>query len=110
MPIVTILAEPHPDAATLVHDVAGAVAHALGLGDGDVIATFVPAGVSAASGSAGAAAGWPVVSIHGGDRGQAKMDAARAAAESAVRSWLGTTALEHGGVWTEWLTPMPEAR
>jgi hypothetical protein len=108
MPIVTILAEPHPDAATLVRDVADAVAHALGLDDGDVIATFVLAGRSAVSGS-GAAAGWPVVSIHGGDRGQAKMDAARAAAESVVRSWLATTALEHGGVWTEWLTPMPHA-
>src|SRR5689334_20359271 len=98
MPIVTVLAEPHPDAATLVHDVADAVAHALGLGDGDVIATFVPAGVSAASGSAAETAGWPVVSIHGGDRGHAKMEAARAAAEAAVRSWLGKAALERGGV------------
>ncbi|MEU1972975.1 hypothetical protein ABZ477_15075 [Microbacterium sp. NPDC019599] len=107
MPVVTVLAEPHPDAAGLVSAVADAVAQALGLGDGDVIATFVSAGPTAVSGSAAAAVAWPVVTIHGSDRGTAKMDAARAATEASVRSWMSAHAVEHEGVWSEWLTSTP---
>ena len=107
MPVLTVHAEPVADVAGLLSALADAVADALELGDGDVIATFVPAGPTVVSGSREPASTWPVVTIHGRDRGAAKMEAARAAAEASVRSSLRAAEVEHGGVWVEWVTPAP---
>ncbi|QKJ18264.1 hypothetical protein [Microbacterium hominis] len=110
MPVVTVTAAPHPGVDRLVLSVAEAVAEALSLGTGDVIATFVPSGASAVSGADAAASVsfWPIVSIHGSNRGREKMDAARTAAESAVRAWTDENRIDCEGVWTQWLTPLPE--
>lgn len=120
MPLVTVTAPPHPERQHLLSAVADAVAQALALGDGDVLAAFVAASAVVASGASpdrsapdGSAPGaaptgaWPIVSIHGGDRGVEAVDAACAAAESAVRDWAHRNAIELEGVWTEWLTPRP---
>jgi hypothetical protein len=109
MPVVTVVAAPHPAAGALVIAIAGAVATALDLDAGDVIATHIPSGVSAVSGAdaASAVSAWPVVSIHGSDRGRERMDAARAAAEAAVRTWCTDHEEPCEGVWTQWLLPMP---
>ncbi|SFR71339.1 hypothetical protein SAMN05428970_1165 [Agromyces sp. CF514] len=115
MPLVTVTAPPHPESQHLLGAVADAVAQALALGDGDVLAAFVAASAVVASGApshgsapdAAPTSAWPIVSIHGGDRGVEAVDAACAAAESAVRDWGHRNAIEFEGVWTEWLTPRP---
>jgi hypothetical protein len=109
MPVVTVTAAPDDRAGALLIAVADGVAAALDLGPGDVIATLVPSSLSATSGSGSAASvsRWPLVSIHGSDRGSEKMEAARDAAESAVRAWSNENGVECEGVWTQWLTPLP---
>lgn len=109
MPVVTILAPPHPSVDALLLAVADAIADALDLADGDVIVTHVASGASAVSGADAAvpASGWPLVSIHGSDRGRERMDAARSEAEAAVRAWCAGNDVECEGVWTQWLLPMP---
>jgi len=110
MPVITVVAAPHDRVGELLVAVADGVADALALGHGDVIVTLVPSGPSATSGSTGAASvsRWPIVTIHGSDRGSAKMNAARASAEAAVRDWSRENDVECEGVWTQWLTPLPE--
>lgn len=107
MPIITILIETPSDPAGLLSSVSDAVAIALGLADGQVIATLVPAGPTVVSGSSALASPWPIVTIHGADRGNAKMEAALSAAEVSVRSWLSGHDIEFEGVWVQWLTPTP---
>lgn len=109
MPVVTVTASPHVRIGDLLVRVADAVADALALTAGDVIATLVPSGPSAASGdrAAASASRWPLVSIHGSDRGSERMEAARAAAETAVTTWSRENDVECEGVWTQWLTPLP---
>ncbi|MFF2371226.1 hypothetical protein [Agromyces sp. NPDC058110] len=120
MPLVTVTAPTHPAQYRLLSAVADAVAQALALGDGDVLATWVAASAVVASGAsperrapegsapdAAPAGAWPIVSLHGGDRGPVAVDAACAAAEQAVRDWAHRNAIELEGVWTEWLTPRP---
>ncbi|MFF2486035.1 hypothetical protein ACFVSU_06525 [Microbacterium sp. NPDC058062] len=109
MPVVTITAAPHPHVGGLLLAVADAIASALELGDGDVIATHVASGESATSGADAAASVsvWPIVSIHGSDRGREKIEAARAAAETAVREWAQSEGAQCEGVWTQWLTSLP---
>lgn len=105
MPVVSVTA-PAPADAALLRAVADAVAAELELGPGDVIATLVVTGETVASGGA-AAHPWPIVTIHGSDRGAARMRTARAAAESATIQWAASVGLALGGVWTEWVPPGP---
>lgn len=106
MPVVTVAASPHPRVGELLVALADAIAATLDLADGDVIATHLPSGASATSGAPDAreSSSWPIVRIHGSDRGRERMDAARAAAESAVREWSARHGVECEGVWTEWLS------
>lgn len=109
MPVVTLAAPPHPHVGGLLVQLADAVAVALALDAGDVIAVHVPTGVSATSGAvvAAPASAWSLVSIHGSDRGREKMEATRAAAEASVRGWCDRNDVDCEGVWTQWLTPLP---
>ncbi|KQO96996.1 hypothetical protein [Leifsonia sp. Leaf264] len=106
MPVITITVGDHPALTELLTSVADSVARALELSDGDVIATSVPASTFVASGGA-ILTGWPVVSIHGSDRGEAASRAARAAAAGAVADWASAHSIEFEGVWTEWVPPHP---
>lgn len=106
MPVVTIAAPAHPDEAQLLGRVADAVADALGLGPGDVVAMSIPARTTVASGGQGVASPpWTVIGIHGSDRGAVAMRRACDAAHAVAADWN----LEHDGdlegVWCEWLLP-----
>lgn len=109
MPVVTVTAAPHPHIGALLSAVADGVAAALSLGAGDVIATHIVSGASVVSGAdaVASASAWPLVSIHGSDRGREKMESARSAAETAVRHWAERQGVECEGVWTQCLTPLP---
>ncbi|MDO7883032.1 hypothetical protein [Antiquaquibacter soli] len=107
MPVVQVFAPEAGDVAALLAELADGVAHALGLGGGDVIATFVPVSATVASGG-GPGAGsdsWPIVAFHGSRRGGDLEAGAVAAAEAAVRSWAREAGIPTGGVWTEWVEP-----
>ena len=106
MPVITVIAPP-PLGTLLLGRIADAVADALGLDAGDVLVTHLPSGATVASGIPGESDPWPVVTLHGSDRGAERMDAARAAAEREVREWASETGLRLGGVWTEWVLPAP---
>lgn len=105
MPVVTVTAPPPAD-AVLLRAVADAIAGALDLGPGDVIAILVRADAVALSGGEDADA-WPVVAIHGAGRGADRTARTRAAAERAVAEWAASAGLALGGVWTEWVPPDP---
>jgi len=105
MPVVTVSFPRHPAAHALLGDVADSLAAALGLGDGDVLASQVETVSLTASGTGATDDWWPIVSIHGGDRGVERHEAARHAAEAAVRTWAAREAVTLGGVWSEWITP-----
>jgi len=108
MPVVTLVAAVHPEMPALLDELADAVARTLGLGRGDVIVTHVPAAAMAVNGiGAAGELTWPIVTLHGSDRGRDRMEAARAAAAASVRSWAERTGTAVEGVWTQWLTPMP---
>lgn len=109
MPVVSVHAPASAAVGELLITLADSISAALGLGAGDVIATHIPTGASAVSGAEAAASvtSWPIVSIHGSDRGREKMDAARAVSETVVRQWCERHAVLFEGVWTQWLTPMP---
>ncbi|WP_308798844.1 hypothetical protein [Agromyces silvae] len=111
MPVVTVVAPPHPATRALLAAVADTLADTLGLADGDVIATSVASGEYVASGDGSnpdrSAGAWPVVTIHGSDRGAEAMTAARDAAARAVAEWGRTHAIAIEGVWCEWLLPHP---
>ena len=106
MPLVTISAAEHAAEETLLRAVADAVADALGLGDGDVIALATPVRSMVASGRDGAAGPWPIATIHGSDRGEQPMRAALAAAEQAMLDWGRDQRDEIEGVWVEWALPL----
>lgn len=103
MPVIQVFAPEAGDVARLLAELADGVAHASGLGGGDVIATFVPVAATAVSG--GGLESWPVVSVHGSRRGADTEAAVVAAAESAVRSWAEAAGIPVGGIWTEWVAP-----
>lgn len=107
MPLVIVTMPPHPDLLALLSSVADDVAHALGLGDGDVLVSHVESRSLTASGLPHdpAAPWWPLVVLHGGDRGPDASTAAREAADAAVRAWAQRNAVPLGGVWAQWLTP-----
>lgn len=102
MPVVTITASPHPAERELLSGVADAVAGALGLGEGDVIALAVATRAMVASGQGDA--DWMLVSIHGSDRGDDAASAAREAAGAATADWNRRHGVERG-VWCEWVLP-----
>lgn len=115
MPVVTVAAPYHAASHELLLAVADAVAGALSLGPGDVIAMATPVHAVAVNGggpSGGAVARpWALVSIHGSDRGVESMQRARAAAREATSDWSrrhATSGEIDGyleGVWCEWLLP-----
>lgn len=101
MPVVTVALPRH--SPELLGAVADALARALGLGDGDVIVSHVETSAPVASGRA-PTGWWPVVTVHGSDRGELTAPA-RAAVETAVRNWADAGGVPLGGVWVTWLTP-----
>ncbi|HWR86447.1 MAG TPA: hypothetical protein VN200_10670 [Rhodoglobus sp.] len=106
MPVVTVGAPAHPRIPELLTAVADAIADALSLGAGDVLAVHVPAGAIAASGDGILDDGWwPVMTIHGGDRGASPSAAAREAADRAVRGWAEAAGRPLQGVWVTWSRP-----
>ncbi|GLI26480.1 hypothetical protein ARHIZOSPH14_07220 [Agromyces rhizosphaerae] len=104
MPVVTVLAPPHPQALALLRSIADAVADAIGGGRGDVIAQSATCTASVASG-ADVVDPWIVVTIQGSARPHERMDRARSAAEAVVRDWARRTGTSLGGVWTQWQCP-----
>lgn len=104
MPVVTVAAPAHADIDRLLASVADAVAAALALGPGDVLAVHVPTGPTVAS-TVGASAPWIVVTACGSDRGRERMDAARDAGATETRAWAARVGLDLGGVWTQWQLP-----
>lgn len=103
MPVVTVAA-PAPADAALLSAIADAVADALDLGPGDVIATLVETSAVAASGGV-TIDPWPVVTIHGSDRGAQGITRSRSAAKHAAVEWAAALGLSLGGVSTEWAFP-----
>lgn len=106
MPVVLLASPAHPATPALLAAVADATADALGLSAGDVIVTHQATDAVAASGGA-ATARWPVLAIHGGDRGADATARARAAAEGAVRAWAEVSGVVLGGVWVSWVPSAP---
>lgn len=111
MPVITIATVPHPAEHELLRGVADAVADALSLAPGDVIAMSIPVRTTVANGATtdAEAKPWALISIHGSDRGAANMERASAAARRAAADWSGPQAAGGGadleGVWCEWLLP-----
>ena len=102
MPVVLIAAPASDDSPALVSAVARAVGAALGLENGDVVGALQPTQHYHASGS-GATSPWPVVTIHGRDRGAEATTASCAAADAAVREWADAAHVALGGVWVPWV-------
>lgn len=107
MPLITVAALPHPEELSLLEGLADAVADALDLGAGDVIAMSVPVRTTAVSGRVGAvsSAPWTLISIHGSDRGTDRMRLACDAARAAAADWSSRHDADREGVWCEWLLP-----
>ena len=105
MPVITVLTPARDDTSVLLQAVADAVAGALELGPGGVIAQSVTPAATVASGGHGTCAPWIVVTIQESDRGHERIDLARSAAEATVRSWAQQFEIEIGGVWSQWQTP-----
>lgn len=101
MPVVTVALPRH--SPELLGAVADALARSLDLGEGDVIASHIATSAPVASGGV-RAQWWPLVSIHGSDRGDA-MASARTAVEAAVRDWAAAEGVALGGVWVTWILP-----
>lgn len=106
MPLVTVALLPHPAEEALLSRVADAVADALGLAAGDVIALTTPVRTAAVSGRGPLTTRWPIVTVHGSDRGEEAMRAALTAAEHAIMAWGESNGVAIEGVWTEWALPL----
>ena len=100
MPVVTVVAAPLRSRKAELDGIVAvnrAVADALGLMATDVFCVHVPAGVAAVGGEA--VTPWPVVTIHGRDRGVEACARSLAAAGSAVASaWQ----CNQDAVWVQW--------
>ncbi|WP_144876261.1 hypothetical protein [Microbacterium sp. 1.5R] len=113
MPVVTVAAPAHAASHELLLTVADAVADALDLAPGDVIALSTPASAVVVNGAGADAAAkpWALISIHGSDRGAEATRRARAAAGAAATDWSRRHAAPGDvdgyleGVWCEWLLP-----
>jgi len=105
MPVVTITTRPHSKRAQLLAAVADAVAEAIGLGPGDVIAMSLDASASIGSGGATPRGDWLIISIHGSNRGADATAAARTAAARAAADWGRENRIDIEGVWSEWILP-----
>jgi hypothetical protein len=106
MPLVTVAFAPHPHEDSLLQAVADAVAQALGLADGDVIAAAVPVRSMVASGGTTSAPSWAIVTIHGSHRGETAMQEAMTGAERAILEWGTRHRVNIEGAWTEWVRPL----
>lgn len=107
MPVITVALAPHAAERELLGSVADAVADALGLAPGDVIAMSVPVRTTVTNGARtdAAAARWALISIHGSDRGAEQTRRACAAAQDAAADWSRRHSVDQEGVWCEWLLP-----
>lgn len=107
MPVITVATPPHEAERDLLADVADAVADALELAPGDVIAMSIPVRTTVVNGATADAAAqpWVVISIHGSDRGAERMRRACEAAERAAADWSRRRDAAQEGVWSEWLLP-----
>ena len=105
MPVVIVSAPRHDAAPALLTAVADAVADALGLAAGDVLASQVETSGIVSNHGATPEGAWPIVSIHGGDRGEEAQSRALTQAETAVRAWADGVGFVLGGVWSEWIPP-----
>lgn len=106
MPVVLISATEHPELDGLARAVADAVAEALALAPGDVVAAVTPTGRWVASGD-GVTADWIVCQLHGSDRGPGARDGAQRAAQAAARDWAAAHGVALGGTWASWLLSTP---
>ena len=107
MPVVTVAIAPHDAERDLLARVADAVAHALELAPGDVIAMSLPVRETVVNGAGADAVAtpWALIGIHGSDRGAQRMRRACEAARDAATDWSRRHAAEQEGVWCEWLLP-----
>ncbi|MFS0895141.1 hypothetical protein [Microbacterium sp. 179-I 3D3 NHS] len=111
MPVITVATAAHPDERALLASVADAVAHALALAPGDVIAMSTPVRQTVVNGADAAPEPWTLISIHGSDRGAEKTQRALAAARAAAADWsrrhdpAARGGAEQERVWCEWLLP-----
>lgn len=107
MPVITVATAPHPEERELLGGIADAVADALGLAGGDVIAMALPVRATVTNGQApdAAAGAWMLVSIHGSDRGADGTRRACDAARTAAADWSRRHDADLEGVWCEWLLP-----
>lgn len=111
MPVVTIATAPHAEEREVLQLVADAVADALRLAPGDVIAMSIPVRTTVTNGASADAAPnpWALISIHGSDRGEEQIERACAAAKQAAADWSRRQVEDGGaeleGVWCEWLLP-----
>lgn len=111
MPVLTIATVPHTAERDLLQSVADAVAGALELAPGDVIAMSIPVRTTVTNGARtdAEATPWALISIHGSDRGAESTARACRAARHAAADW-SRRQVENGGVdlegvWCEWLLP-----
>ncbi|WP_136055392.1 hypothetical protein [Microbacterium sp. K24] len=111
MPVITIATIPHAAERELLQGVADAVADALELAPGDVIAMSIPVRTTVTNGATTDADAdpWALISIHGSDRGAEKTGRACEAARRAAADWSRRQVADGGvdleGVWCEWLLP-----
>lgn len=106
MPLVHVFVPSVAGTEILVEHVAEVVAAALALAAGDVIAVAIPTGAVAVNGTESEATGcWPLVSVHGRDRGSVAQSLALESATDAVTDWATSAGLTVLGVSTEWILP-----
>lgn len=107
MPVVTVAAPPHPAYRALLCGVADAIADALGLEPGGVIALGTPVTDTVANHPRSDAPEphWILISIHGSDRGIDLTGDAREFAKRAAADWARTHGSVEGEVWCEWVLP-----
>lgn len=107
MPVVTVAVAPHAEERDLLTRLADAIADALELATGDVIAMSVPVRETVSSGAAPDAVSvpWVLISIHGSDRGAEKTRRACEAARIAAADWSRRHGVGQEGEWCEWLLP-----
>ncbi|PDQ35999.1 MAG: hypothetical protein B5766_02310 [Candidatus Lumbricidophila eiseniae] len=105
MPLVTIVLRPHSAEKELLTAVANAVAQALALGIGEVIAIATPVSGIVASGGVPPVGQWLIATVHGSDRGEEEMRTGLTELERAIRDWATDNNVVMEGVWTEWVLP-----
>src|SRR6218665_2696331 len=105
MPLVTIVLRPHSAEKELLTAVANAVAQALALGIGEVIAIATPVSGIVASGGVSPVGQWLLPTPTGSDRGAEEEWIGLTELERAIRDWATDNNVVMEGVWTEWVLP-----